>query len=139
MDLVPDSIVLATENDLYHVVFNLVENANKYNVPEGTVKITVRTAGGRLRMEVKDKGIGIPEKERQSVFHRFYRVDKARSREAGGSGLGLSIAHDALIQHHGTITVEDVEPQGTRFVVTLPKGPPCAATNETIEEGFFNG
>ena len=139
LDLEPDSIVLATENDLYHVVFNLVENAIKYNVPNGKVTVTLRTAGDRIRMEVEDTGIGIPENERESIFHRFYRVDKARSREAGGSGLGLSIAHDAVIQHRGTIDVEDVEPQGTRFIVTLPKGPPCTATKETIEEGFFNG
>ncbi len=139
LDLEPDSIVLATENDLYHVVFNLVENAIKYNVPEGKVTVTLRTAGDRIRMEVEDTGIGIPENERESIFHRFYRVDKARSREAGGSGLGLSIAHDAVLQHRGTIEVEEVEPQGTRFIVTLPKGPPCTATKETIVEGFFNG
>ena len=139
LDLEPDSIVLATENDLYHVVFNLVENAIKYNVPEGKVTVTLRTAGDRIRMEVEDTGIGIPENERESIFHRFYRVDKARSREAGGSGLGLSIAHDAVLQHRGNIEVEEVEPQGTRFIVTLPKGPPCTATKETIVEGFFNG
>ena len=139
LDLEPDSIVLATENDLYHVVFNLVENAIKYNVPEGKVTVTLRTAGDRIRMEVEDTGIGIPENERESIFHRFYRVDKARSREAGGSGLGLSIAHDAVLQHRGTIEVEEVEPQGTRFIVTLPKGPPCTATKETIVEGFFYG
>ena len=139
LDLEPDSIVLATENDLYHVVFNLVENAIKYNVPEGKVTVTLRTAGDRIRMEVEDTGIGIPENERESIFHRFYRVDKARSREAGGSGLGLSMAHDAVLQHRGTIEVEEVEPQGTRFIVTLPKGPPCTATKETIVEGFFNG
>lgn len=139
LDLEPDSIVLATENDLYHVVFNLVENAIKYNVPEGKVTVTLRTDGDRIRMEVEDTGIGIPENERESIFHRFYRVDKARSREAGGSGLGLSIAHDAVLQHRGTIEVEEVEPQGTRFIVTLPKGPPCTATKETIVEGFFNG
>ena len=139
LDLEPDSIVLATENDLYHVVFNLVENAIKYNVPEGKVTVPLRTAGDRIRMEVEDTGLGIPENERESIFHRFYRVDKARSREAGGSGLGLSIAHDAVLQHRGTIEVEEVEPQGTRFIVTLPKGPPCTATKETIVEGFFNG
>lgn len=139
LDLEPDAIVLATENDLYHVVFNLVENAIKYNVPNGSVSVTLRTVGDRIRMDVEDTGIGIPENERESIFHRFYRVDKARSREAGGSGLGLSIAHDAVTQHRGTIDVEAVEPQGTRFIVTLPKGPPCTATKETIEEGFFNG
>lgn len=139
LDLEPDSIVLATENDLYHVVFNLVENAIKYNVRGGQVRVSLHTAGDRIRMEVEDTGIGIPENERESIFHRFYRVDKARSREAGGSGLGLSIAHDAVVRHRGTIEVEEVEPQGTRFVVTLPKGPPCTATKETIEEGFFDG
>lgn len=139
LDLEPDSIVLATENDLYHVVFNLVENAIKYNVRGGQVRVSLHTAGDRIRMEVEDTGIGIPANERESIFHRFYRVDKARSREAGGSGLGLSIAHDAVVRHRGTIEVEEVEPQGTRFVVTLPKGPPCTATKETIEEGFFDG
>ena len=98
LDLEPDSIVLATENDLYHVVFNLVENAIKYNVPEGKVTVTLRTAGDRIRMEVEDTGIGIPENERESIFHRFYRVDKARSREAGGSGLGLSILPSLILR-----------------------------------------
>ncbi len=69
---------------------------------------------------MEDTGIGIPEADRPHVFTRFYRVDKARSREHGGSGLGLSIVHDAAALYGGTITVEGVEPHGSKFIVEFP-------------------
>lgn len=112
--------VSAAEDDLYQVIFNLVENAIKYNVPQGSVTVRVFREGEAAVLTVADTGIGIPEEDLPNIFSRFYRVDKARSREAGGSGLGLSIVRDAVILHGGTITVSDNEPCGTVFTVTFP-------------------
>ena len=114
-------VVMATTDDIYHIIFNLMENAVKYNVAGGTVEIELRQDDANVSLTVKDTGIGIPEEERLNVFSRFYRIDKARSREAGGSGLGLSIVHDAVKAHGGTITVGANAPQGTVFTVTLPR------------------
>ncbi len=121
-DLAEGCIVRATEDDIYHIVFNLVENAIKYNLPMGKVCVSVSREADRCRLVVEDTGIGIPEADRPNVFTRFYRVDKARSREHGGSGLGLSIVHDAVKLYGGEITVEGVEPHGTRFTVDFPAG-----------------
>lgn len=112
--------VCAAEEDLYQVIFNLVENAIKYNVPQGSVTVRVTREGEEAVLTVADTGIGIPEEDVPNIFSRFYRVDKARSREAGGSGLGLSIVRDAVILHGGTITVTANEPQGTVFAVRFP-------------------
>ena len=114
-------VVLATEDDLFHVVFNLVENAVKYNVPQGSVGIRLQGDERNVSLTVSDTGIGIPEEDRQNIFSRFYRVDKARSREAGGSGLGLSIVHDAVLAHGGSIAVGQNHPQGSVFCVTFPR------------------
>ena len=113
--------VCASEDDIYHIVFNLVENAIKYNLPGGSVTVRVEARGEQSILSVADTGIGIPEADRPNIFNRFYRVDKARSREHGGSGLGLSIVHDAAALYGGTVTVDGVEPHGTRFTVTFPR------------------
>ena len=112
-------MVLAGEDDLYQILFNLAENAVKYNVPGGRVTITV-TGGEAAKLTVADTGIGIPEEDMPHIFSRFYRVDKARSRQAGGSGLGLSIVRDAVILHGGNIEVSKGNPSGTVFTVTFP-------------------
>jgi signal transduction histidine kinase len=112
---------MATADDLYHIVFNLIENAVKYNVPDGSVHVTAEADETSVRLTVEDTGIGIPEADRLNIFSRFYRVDKARSREAGGSGLGLSIVHDAVLAHGGSITVGANKPQGSVFIVTFPR------------------
>lgn len=114
-------VVMATVDDVYHIVFNLVENAIKYNVPGGSVTLKVRQDEKNVEFIAEDTGIGIPEEDRINIFARFYRVDKARSREAGGSGLGLSIVHDCAERHGGTITVGANKPQGSRFTVTFPR------------------
>ena len=113
-------VVLATVDDMFHIVFNLMENAIKYNVPEGSVDVLLHADGETVRFTVEDTGIGIPEAETYNIFSRFYRVDKARSREAGGSGLGLSIVHDAVKAHGGSIAVGQNKPQGSRFIVSFP-------------------
>ena len=104
-DLQEDCMVLATEDDLYQIAFNLMENAVKYNLPGGSVTVTLRGAGDLVTLTVEDTGVGIPEEDLGKVFDRFYRVDKARSRAAGGTGLGLSIVRDTVRQHGGAVTV----------------------------------
>ena len=120
-DLDDGCIVLATKDNMHHIVFNLLENAVKYNFPEGSVTASLHAADGSVQLTVADTGVGIPEDERYNIFGRFYRIDKARSREAGGSGLGLSIVHDAVKAHGGTIQVGANEPHGSVFIVTFPQ------------------
>ena len=120
-DLDDGCIVLATKDNMHHIVFNLLENAVKYNFPEGSVTASLHAADGSVQLSVADTGVGIPEDERYNIFGRFYRIDKARSREAGGSGLGLSIVHDAVKAHGGTIQVGANEPHGSVFIVTFPQ------------------
>ena len=114
-------VVMANTDDMFHIIFNLMENAVKYNVPGGSVQVKVNAADDKILLTVADTGIGIPEEDRLNVFARFYRVDKARSRASGGSGLGLSIVHDAVLAHGGTIAVGQNKPQGSVFVVTFPR------------------
>ncbi|MCQ2406623.1 MAG: HAMP domain-containing histidine kinase [Oscillospiraceae bacterium] len=119
-DLQEDCFVLSGVDDMYQVVFNLVENAIKYNDFGGNVFIRLSPEEGNIILSVEDTGIGIPEEDMEKVFTRFYRVDKARSRERGGSGLGLSIVHDTVIANKGTIEVSSRPTVGTAFVCTFP-------------------
>jgi len=113
-------IVLATEDDMHQIVFNLVENAVKYTPPGGEVRVTLSKSEKEVCLIVADTGIGIPSEDLPHIFDRFYRVDKARSREAGGSGLGLSIVQHAVLIHGGTVKAEPVQTGGTRFTVCFP-------------------
>jgi len=117
-------VVMATVDDIFHIIYNLIENAIKYNVPDGTVFLRLQGSEDNVVLAVEDTGIGIPEEDRLNIFARFYRVDKARSREAGGSGLGLSIVHDAVQRHGGSIAVGQNKPQGSRFIVSFPRATP---------------
>ena len=119
-DLGPGCMVLAPADDLYQIIFNLAENGIKYNVPGGKVVISLRRTRTQAILTVTDTGIGIPEADREHIFDRFYRVDKARSRASGGSGLGLAIVHDAVLASHGTIEVSRPAAGGTCFTVTFP-------------------
>lgn len=112
--------VLMLEDDLYQILFNLVENGIKYNKQGGSLLLTCETQDDDVILRVADTGVGIPEEARPYIFERFYRVDKARSRQAGGSGLGLSIVHDMVVRNYGTIQVEPRDGGGTVFTVTLP-------------------
>ena len=120
-ELAEGCVIMATVEDMFHIVFNLMENAIKYNVPEGSVLLRLEGDEQSVELRVEDTGIGIPEEDRLNIFSRFYRVDKARSREAGGSGLGLSIVHDAVLAHGGSITVGPNKPQGSCFTVRFPR------------------
>jgi heavy metal sensor kinase len=99
---------------------NVIANAILYNKPGGSVTIATRLAGGSARIEVVDTGIGIPAEAVSKVFERFFRVDKARSREAGGSGLGLAIARTIFVAHGGDITCTSEPGVGSAFVISLP-------------------
>ena len=120
MALQPGCIIKATEDDLYQVAFNLMENAVKYNLPGGTVTVTLKRTAEQVILLVEDTGVGIPEDDLPKIFDRFYRVDKARSRAAGGTGLGLSIVRDTVRQHGGSVTATRREQGGTCFTVTFP-------------------
>ena len=99
---------------------NLVENAVKYNKEDGWVRVTLDADHKFFYLKVADSGIGIPADFKERVFERFYRVDKARSRETGGTGLGLAITRSVVLMHHGAIRVDSVEGEGSTFMVRIP-------------------
>lgn len=102
------------------IINNLVENAIKYNVEHGSVKIVLDADHQMFSLEVSDTGIGIPQDSLEHIYERFYRVDKSHSREIGGTGLGLAITKNAILLHRGSITVSSVEGEGTTFLVKIP-------------------
>lgn len=101
-------------------VNNLIENAIKYNYDDGWVKISLNADHKYFYIKVSDSGVGIPEDAQDSIFERFYRVDKARSRDTGGTGLGLAITRNAILLHRGAIKVYSKEQEGTTFTVRIP-------------------
>ncbi len=101
-------------------ITNLVENAIKYNIDSGWVRVTLDADHKYVYIKVADSGIGIPEDSLEHIFERFFRVDKARSREVGGTGLGLSITKNVIQMHHGVIDVESTPGEGTTFSVRIP-------------------
>ena len=105
---------------LSEVIYNLCDNAIKYNRPDGWVHIEIGTADGMAKIVVSDTGIGIPPQHQDRVFERFYRVDKSHSKASGGTGLGLSIVKHAALLHHGKIFMQSEEGKGTTMTVLLP-------------------
>ena len=101
-------------------MMNVLGNAIKYTPDGGHIRINAGSTEETVWMEVCDDGIGIPEKDRAHIFDRFYRVDKARSRETGGTGLGLSIVRQLVTLHHGTVSVDSAPGKGSTFTVRLP-------------------
>ena len=99
---------------------NIIENAIKYNYDNGWVRVTLNADHKFFFISVKDSGVGIPEEFQNSVFERFYRVDKARSRETGGTGLGLSLTRNAILLHRGSIKLYSKEQEGTTFTIRVP-------------------
>ena len=115
-----DCPILIIEDDLYQIVFNLVENGIKYNTPGGTLTVSLHRDEDNAIIKVTDSGMGIPADAVDHIFERFYRVDKARSRQSGGSGLGLAIVRDTVLRNDGQIKVDSIPGKGTTFTVIFP-------------------
>ncbi len=120
LELEEDSPILILEDDLYQIVFNLMENGIKYNQPGGSLTVHLSREEDNAVLRVTDTGMGIPEEALTHVFERFYRVDKARSRATGGSGLGLAIVRSIVQRNRGEILVSSIVGQGTTFTVVFP-------------------
>jgi signal transduction histidine kinase len=120
LDCDEDAPILILEDDLYQIIFNLVENGIKYNRPGGMLSIRLYREEENAILQVSDTGVGIPEDAIGHIFERFYRVDKARSRSTGGSGLGLAIVRSMVERNQGTIAVESTFGEGSTFTVTFP-------------------
>ncbi len=115
-----DGVMTGSDALIYRLLFNLTENAVKYNRPGGAVRISVTQEPEKLLICVSDTGCGIPDKFRRSIFQPFFRVDKSRSREYGGAGLGLSLVWEIANLHGGSVWVEKSSEKGTVIAVELP-------------------
>ena len=115
-----DGTMTGSDTLIYRLLFNLTENAIRYNRPDGMVRITVTEEEKRLIIRVADTGYGVPEQYRESIFQPFFRVDKSRSRENGGVGLGLSLVWEIVTLHGGEVCVEESSEKGTTITVRLP-------------------
>lgn len=122
-----DNVVITGSDALiYRLVFNLIENAVKYNRRGGSVSVSVHKENNDVVVRVSDTGCGIPDEYRESIFQPFFRVDKSRSRQMGGVGLGLALVHEIAVLHGGSVRAESGNKPGTVFIVTLPAGDdPC--------------
>lgn len=119
----PDVAAFVDGGAVRQVIANLVENAVAYTAPGGFVKVSLRTNDGDLELAVEDSGLGIPKEDQRRIFERFYRVDKARSRESGGTGLGLAIVKHLVEAHRGHVSVVSEPAVGSTFTVRLPLAP----------------
>ena len=115
-----DGFLIGSDALIYRLLFNLTENAVKYNSPGGSVQIAVAQEPEKLLIRVSDTGRGIPEEYQRSIFQPFFRVDKSRSREYGGAGLGLSLVWEIADLHGGSVWVEESSDKGTTIAVELP-------------------
>ena len=115
-----DGTMTGSDTLIYRLLFNLTENAIKYNRPGGSVRLSVTPEPEKLLIRVADTGPGIPERFQRSIFQPFFRVDKSRSREYGGVGLGLSLVWEIVKLHGGTVCVENSSEAGTTVAVSLP-------------------
>ena len=116
----PLPLMMGDRSRLEQVMMNVVGNSIKYTPDGGTITVDAGVSGKNVWIEVSDTGIGIPAQDRERIFDRFYRVDKARSRESGGTGLGLSIAREIVLRHHGTIGLSSHDGPGTTVRIVLP-------------------
>ena len=115
------SEIIGVQHVLDEIIYNICENAIKYNRPGGFVKVSVRNQGTDSVITVADNGIGIPKGDRERVFERFYRVDKSHSKEIGGTGLGLSIVKHGVMYLGGRVELESEEGKGTVVTVRFPR------------------
>lgn len=116
-----DGTIIGSDTLIYRMLFNLTENAIRYNRPNESVRACVSERNGQIFIRVRDNGNGIPEQYRESVFQPFFRVDKSRSREYGGVGLGLSLVREIALLHGGRVLAEESTENGTVMLVILPK------------------
>jgi two-component system sensor histidine kinase SenX3 len=131
VDPVADRLgVVGDRRQLVSALFNLLENAVKYSDRGSSVRVRTGTDGRMVDLSVEDHGIGIPRRDIERVFERFYRVDRARSRDTGGTGLGLAIVRHVANNHHGEVHVESDEGHGSTFTLRLPLGAGPAAVTE---------
>lgn len=117
-----DAAIVGSDTLMYRLVFNLVENALRYSRPGTAVSVSIDEEANRVLLRVRDRGAGIPVQYRDSIFQPFFRVDKSRSREYGGVGLGLSLVWEIAALHSGTVEIEESTNEGTVMLVALPKG-----------------
>ena len=117
LNMEPDVYILAEPSKLKQVIINLLSNAINYSFENNSIEVTVRQSEGASILEIKDYGIGISEEEQVRIFERFYRVDKARSRDSGGTGLGLAIVKHIVEVFNGEIEVESQPGEGSTFRV----------------------
>ena len=117
-----DGIMTGSDALIYRLIFNLTENAVKYNRPGGSVRVELAQRQEKCIIRVSDTGCGIPEEYQRSIFQPFFRVDKSRSREYGGAGLGLSLVWEIANLHGGSVWVEESSDKGTTIAVELPAG-----------------
>jgi two-component system sensor histidine kinase SenX3 len=120
--------ILGDRRQLVSALGNLVENAVKYSESDSQVEVTATSDGTWVELSVRDFGIGIPQKDLDRIFERFYRVDRARSRETGGTGLGLAIVRHVATNHGGDVRVASVEGEGSTFTLRIPSAPGLVAT-----------
>ncbi len=113
--------ITGSDTLIYRLIFNLTENAIRYNRTNAQVHISVCDDGDKISIRVRDNGHGIPEQYRESIFQPFFRIDKSRSRAHGGVGLGLSLVWEIVLLHKGEIKIEESSDNGTVMLVTLPK------------------
>ena len=113
--------IRATEDSVHHIIYNIIENAIKYNQPDSSVFVRLEQVDDLIVLSVKDRGVGVPDEDLPYIFDRFYRVDKARSRDAGGSGLGLAIVKDTVRDLEGKVTAERRKNGGMTFTVEFKK------------------
>src|SRR6185312_6936568 len=115
------TLIVADEEAVHQILDNLIDNAIKYTPERGWVRVTCKLTGDAVEIDVADSGIGIPREDLPRVFERFYRVDKARSREMGGTGLGLSIVKHLIQSIGGQIAVDSRPGRGSRFTIVFPR------------------
>jgi two-component system sensor histidine kinase SenX3 len=116
----PDIELACDRRQMRSALMNLLDNAIKYSGPHQPVEIGAVLAGDRIALTVRDRGIGIPTRDHDRIFERFYRVDRARSRDTGGTGLGLAIVRHVAQAHGGDVTVESREGEGSMFTIQVP-------------------
>ena len=127
-----DGVMTGSDALIYRLIFNLTENAVKYNRPDGSVRVELAQGQEKCIIRVSDTGCGIPEEYQRSIFHPFFRVDKSRSREYGGAGLGLSLVWEIADLHGGSVWVEESSDKGTTIAVELPAGAENASSGADI-------